>query len=71
MPEYWIIDPLKKECRFYHLNAKKAYVLQAVEDAYQSPSLSGLIFNIATLWQDILPKPPEIVRTVQSMLGEV
>lgn len=70
VPEYWIIDPLKKECRFYHLNKKKAFVLQDVEDDYQSPHLPDLVLNIPTLWQDTLPNPPEIVEAVQeAMLG--
>ena len=69
IPEYWIIDPLKKECRFYHLNPQKAYVLQAVGDDYEAPHLPDLLLNIPTLLQDTLPKPPEIVKAVQAMLS--
>lgn len=68
--EYWIIDPMKKECRFYHLNPQHAYELQTVGDDYESPRLPGLKLNIPTLWQETLPKPPAIVKAVQAMLGE-
>ena len=68
--EYWIIDPMKKACRFYHLNPQQAFVLQPVEDNYYSPALPGLVLNIPTLWQAILPNPPAIVKAVQAMLGE-
>ena len=68
--EYWIIDPLKKECRFYHLNAQQAYELQTIGENYESPRLPGLKLHIPTLWQDNLPKPPAIVKAVQAMLGE-
>jgi Uma2 family endonuclease len=70
VPEYWIIDPMKKECRFYYLNMKNAYELQTVGDEYESPHLPGLKLNIPTLWQEVLPKPPAIVKAVQAMLGE-
>lgn len=68
VPEYWIIDPLKKECRFYQRNARHAYVLQDVEDEYQTAQLPGLIVHVPTLWQDNLPGPIAIGKAVQAML---
>jgi Uma2 family endonuclease len=66
--EYWIIDPLKEECRFYRLNAKKAYVLQEVEDNYTTPQLPDLVLHMPTLWQENLPGTITIAKTVQAML---
>jgi Uma2 family endonuclease len=68
--EYWIIDPLKKETRFYRLNEKKAYVLQEVGDVYSSPLIPNLKVNILTFWQDKLPGPAAIVQEITKMLQE-
>lgn len=67
--EYWIIDPIQSKARFYHLNAEQAYVLQAVSEVYETERLAGLKLHIPTLWKANLPKPPEIVKTVQKMLN--
>ena len=53
--EYWIIDPLRKECRFYVANKKQAFVLQEVDEIYITPRLPGLILHLPTLWEDPLP----------------
>jgi Uma2 family endonuclease len=53
--EYWIIDPLRKECRFYVANKKQAYVLQEVDNVYATPLLPGFNLHVPTLWEDPLP----------------
>jgi Uma2 family endonuclease len=68
--EYWIIDPLKKEARFYRLNEKKAYELQNVEEVYDTPLIPKLKVSIASLWQDSLPGPASIVQEVMKMLED-
>jgi Uma2 family endonuclease len=68
--EYWIIDPLKKEARFYRLNEKKAYVLQDVEDNYISPLLPRLTLHIPIFWQPNLPKTIEVGKMVTKMLED-
>jgi Uma2 family endonuclease len=68
VPEYWIIDPLKKECRFYRLNAKKVYVPQEFDDVYTVAQLPGLQFNVSVLWQANLPGPGATFKAVQAML---
>jgi Uma2 family endonuclease len=56
--EYWIIDPLREESRFYVLNRKNALVLQDTsDDFYSTPRLPGMQFPIFTLWEDPLPSP--------------
>lgn len=67
--EYWIIDPIKKEARFYHLNQNQAYVLQDVETVYQTEKLPNLQIDISTFWQDKLPGPMTIVNANQDMMA--
>lgn len=70
VPEYWIIDPLRDETRFYRLDDKGRY-RRHTENAngdYQTPALPGLKVHVPTLWQEKLPGPGEIVSAVQKML---
>jgi Uma2 family endonuclease len=67
--EYWIIDPLKKEARFYRLNEKQAFVLQEAEDIYHSELLPKLIVDIPTFWQDPAPGPAAVVKAIEAMLS--
>jgi Uma2 family endonuclease len=71
VPEYWIIDPIKEECRFYLLNAKGNFVLQEVEDVYTIAQLPGLKLHIPTLWQENLPGPGATFKAVQAMLDNL
>lgn len=69
--EYWIVDPLRGECRFYRLDdGKKVYVSQR-EDAdgnYRTPLLPSLILNVSDLLGERQPDLLEIVRSVERML---
>jgi Uma2 family endonuclease len=70
VPEYWIIDAIHKETRFYRLNEEGVYVRQA-EDAdgnYRTPNLPGLTLHVPTLWQENLPGPIAVGQAVQNML---
>jgi Uma2 family endonuclease len=67
--EYWIIDPLKKEARFYRLNEKQAFVLQDVENDYQTDLLPKLILHVPIFWQDPMPGPAAVVRAIEAMLS--
>jgi Uma2 family endonuclease len=57
IPEYWILDSLREETRFYRLNDEKRYVRQMEDEAgnYRTPALPGLILHVPTLWQNLLP----------------
>lgn len=67
--EYWIIDPLKQHCRFYH-QRDAAYHLQAVTNLYETPLLPALELELAPLWQPALPGPVAIAAMVQKMLAK-
>lgn len=71
--EYWIIDPLRNECRFYRLgeiNEKTLYVPQSIDEegSYITPQLPGLRLSIVPLWNEKLPGPIAIVEQVRQML---
>lgn len=68
--EYWIIDPLRSECRFYRLNEQGAYIRQneAPDGYYQTVALPGLKLHVPTLWQETLPGPGATFASVKAML---
>lgn len=69
VPEYWIIDPLRRETRFYRLNNDGRYHRQPeVDGYYRTPTLPDLALHIPTLWEENLPGPAATVQTVQAML---
>lgn len=67
--EYWIIDPVNREVRFYRLNKDGAFLLQEIDSHYQTPLLADLQIDPATLLQAHLPGPIEIARQIQMMLS--
>lgn len=72
VPEYWIIDPLRTETRFYRLNSAGRYSRQN-EDAdgnYYTPALPSFALHVATLWQEPLPNYAEIYEAVKTMLEQ-
>jgi Uma2 family endonuclease len=65
VPEYWIIDPIKEECRFYLLNAKKTYMPQEFEDEYSVAQMPGLKIHVPILWQENPPGPGAISKQLR------
>ena len=73
VPEYWILDWIYRECRFFRLNEAGLYVRQ-VEDSsgdYRSPLLPDFRLNVPTLWEDNFPGPAAIAAAVLAMLNEL
>jgi Uma2 family endonuclease len=72
VPEYWILDPIRNETRFYRVNEKGIYIRHAEDEHgdYRTPQLPGFVLHVATLWQDVLPNIVEIVEAVRMMLKE-
>jgi len=66
IPEYWIIDPLRKQAEFYHLGEDKLYHLSAPDGngVYYSKSVADFFLKVAWLWQDPLPDELEVLRQI-------
>lgn len=65
--EYWIIDPLREDARFYQWQASGLYAA-AHPDAhgvYRTALLPGLALAVPTLWRDPLPTRRETMQAVQ------
>ncbi|MFN8421107.1 MAG: Uma2 family endonuclease [Anaerolineae bacterium] len=69
--EYWIVDSLRKECRFLRLNSEGRYQSQFADGDgnYRTPILPQLILHVPTLWQESLPNMIEVLADVRKMLG--
>jgi Uma2 family endonuclease len=70
--EYWIVDSLHDECRFYRLDEAGRYRRHTEDEAghYRTPQLPGLTLHVPTLWLDSLPGPGATVQAVQAMVRE-
>ena len=53
VPEYWIVDPMRREARFHQLGADGHYQLGPVDadGIYTSPVVTGFKLRVAWLWQ--------------------
>jgi Uma2 family endonuclease len=62
--EYWLIDPLEREAKFYQLQADGRYALATVteEGIYRSVVLEGLWIDIRWLWQRPLPSLISVLK---------
>lgn len=72
VPEYWILDPLRNEARFYRLNDEGRYVRQTenAQGNYYTPALPALALHVPTLWQEKFPGPGATASTIQAMLAD-
>ena len=67
--EYWIVDPIRKECRFHRLSDTKLYKqIIPDNDTYETPLLPLFKFHVPTLWQDELPDVLQVVADVKAMI---
>jgi Uma2 family endonuclease len=62
VPEYWLIDPNRKQAEFYRLGEDKCYhsVVLDAEGKYHSEAIQDFWFKPAWLWQEPLPSVWEI-----------
>jgi len=68
--EYWIVDPLRQECRFLRRQAtgRFATILPDQGGHYRSPLLPSLELHVPSLWKEPLPDFFAIGQAVQAML---
>ena len=70
--EYWIVDPLRGECRFYRLDEEKKVYVPQREDAqgnYRTPILPSFVLNVPSLLEERQPNFLEIGKAVERMLA--
>ncbi len=64
IPEYWLLDPERKQAEFYQRDEGGIYQLVPLQDgSYRSRVLEGLWLKPAWLWQDPLPKLLEVLKS--------
>ncbi len=70
--EYWIVDPLRDEARFYRLDEDGVYIPQGTDSGsyYTTPALPRFRLYVPTLWQTELPTTMDVVGAVRAMLGD-
>jgi Uma2 family endonuclease len=68
--EYWLIDPLRNEVRFYRLDEHGIYMPQSVDKHgnYRTFALPGLVLHVPTLWLDTLPNMAQVLASVKATL---
>jgi Uma2 family endonuclease len=64
VPEYWLLDPLRKKAEFYHLGEDGNYAVMPVDEngVFRSRVFDGLWLNVDWLWQEPLPAVLQVVK---------
>jgi Uma2 family endonuclease len=67
VPEYWLIDPIRKQAEFYHLGEDRIYHTMSVDEQgiFHSRALDGLWLKVDWLWQEPLPTLMSILKQWQ------
>ncbi|HEY3281721.1 MAG TPA: Uma2 family endonuclease [Armatimonadota bacterium] len=61
--EYWLIDPIRKLAEFYEVDSGGHYRAASLTDGiYRSSVLPGFWLREEWLWQEPLPKVPEVLK---------
>lgn len=69
VPEYWIIDPLHAECRFYRrVGELYSLIINSDEGVYTTPLLPDFRLHVPTLWLPTLPDGLQIIESVKQMV---
>jgi Uma2 family endonuclease len=68
IPEYWFIDPLRKDALFHRLGTDGHYHLAPVdpEGFYRSEAVPSFTLQVAWLWQRPLPTVSEALEQVEA-----
>ena len=61
VPEYWLIDPLRREAYFYVLGKDSLYHLAPIspDGVYRSQVIPGFRLRVDWLWRIPLPDPDD------------
>jgi len=66
IPEYWLVDPLRRQAEFYQLDAQGHYVFafRGESGLYHSAILPGFWLKVEWLWQEPLPAVEEVLLEI-------
>ncbi|MBI5302365.1 MAG: Uma2 family endonuclease [Chloroflexi bacterium] len=67
IPEYWLIDPIRRRAEFYVLNATGMYELINPDPRgiFQSRVVDGFWLRVEWLWQDPLPLEEDLLAEIR------
>lgn len=71
IPEYWLIDPIRRQAEFYQLSGEGHYRL-ALPDSdgiYHSVSVADFWLNVNWLWQEPLPDELAVLKQLGILEG--
>jgi Uma2 family endonuclease len=71
VPEYWLIDPLRKEAEFYQSGYDNHYHLSLPDAAgiYYSASITDFWLKVSWLWEEPLPSELAVLRELAVLEG--
>lgn len=66
VPEYWLLDPLRRWAEFYRMGKEERYEVEFVgrEGVYHSEALPGFWLRVEWLWQEPLPAAEDVLLEV-------
>jgi Uma2 family endonuclease len=64
IPEYWLLDPERRQAEFYQLAVDGRYRVVAPDGdgVYRSAVVAGFWLRVDWLWQDPLPRTLDVLR---------
>jgi Uma2 family endonuclease len=67
IPEYWLIDPGRKQAEFYQLDEEGHYraILPDENGVYHSKVIHGFRLRVEWLWQRPLPPVLEVLKELK------
>jgi Uma2 family endonuclease len=63
IPEYWLLDPLRKQAEFYQLNDGIYQMAPKQDGIYHSQVLTDLWLETSWFWQEPLPPILEVLKS--------
>lgn len=63
--EYWLIDPVREQAEFYHLENEQYRLTELTNGIFHSAVLPQFWLSVDWLWQDPLPNPLDILRELK------
>jgi len=73
VPEYWLIDPLRKWAEFYRLGALGLYepIFSGREGVFHSEAVPGFWLRVGWLWQEPLPSSLRILGEIAGIAPQM